>query len=82
MKKRWDSPGEVASRILHLRKEIFELNEEQFGKKLGVSRRTVTAWEALKGQHISPKWLDKISETFGVSLDWLLKGQGDALPGQ
>ena len=82
MKQRWDSPGEVASRILHLRNEILALSEEQFGKKLGVSRRTVTAWETLKGQRISTKWLDKISETFGVSLDWLAKGQGDALPGQ
>jgi len=82
LKQRRDSLIEIASRIVHLREEILALNEEQFGKKLGVSRRTVTAWETLKGQRISTKWLHKMSETFGVSLDWLVKGQGDALPGQ
>ena len=82
VKQRRDSLQEIASRILFLRKEILALDEEQFGKKLRVSRRTVTAWEALKGQHISTKWLDEISKTFGVSLDWLLKGQGDALRAQ
>ena len=82
LKQRRDSLIEIASRIVHLCEEILALNEEQFGKKLGVSRRTVTAWETLKGQRISTKWLHKMSETFGVSLEWLLKGQGDALPGQ
>jgi transcriptional regulator with XRE-family HTH domain len=81
LRQRRDSLVEIARRILHLRKEILALNEEQFGKKLGVSRRTVTAWETLKGQRISTKWLHKISKTFGVSLDWLLQGQGDVLPG-
>lgn len=61
----------ISDKILNLRKER-ELSQEAFAEMLGVSRQSVSRWES--GAAVPD--IDKIlllSETFGVSTDYLLK---------
>lgn len=68
----------IAEKILKLRKEK-GLSQEAFAEKLGVSRQSVSKWEA----NGSLPDIDKIiamSELFGVSTDYLLKDEADSQP--
>lgn len=62
----------IADRILELRK-VKGISQEELADKIGISRQAVSKWES--GQSIPD--LDKIialSEYFGVTTDFLLKG--------
>ena len=50
------------------------LSQEAFAAMLGVSRQSVSKWEADKAYPEIDK-LAAISEKFGVSCDWLITGQ-------
>ncbi len=68
----------TADKILKLRKDA-GMSQEIFAEKLGVSRQSVSKWES----GVSVPETDKIiaiSEMFGVSTDYLLKGEDDASP--
>jgi len=60
-------------RIRHVRK-LQELSQEKFAEALQTSRGAVGNWELGKG--IKHENLAQISEKFGVSLDWLSRGEG------
>jgi len=62
---------EIGRRIRALRG--FDLNQKEFGKKLGISQSMVSRLE--KGEIPSIELLIKISEVFGRSTDWILKGK-------
>ncbi|MGV3061360.1 helix-turn-helix transcriptional regulator [Streptococcus hyovaginalis] len=51
----------------------YKLNQEQFGKSIGVSKQTVSSWEK-DVYRIKPKNLLKIYEVYGVSSSDLLGG--------
>ncbi len=61
---------EIGKRIRMLRG--FELNQKEFGKKLGISQSMVSRLE--KGEIPSIHLLLKISNTCGKTTDWILKG--------
>jgi phage repressor protein C with HTH and peptisase S24 domain len=50
-----------------------ELERDEFGRRIGVSARTVQRWE-LEGGHPKGSELAKIAEVFGVDLHWLITG--------
>lgn len=56
------------------------LTQGQFAEKIKVDQSTVQVWE---GKNKVPKGdiLKRIREAFGVSIDWLLTGEGDPYPG-
>ncbi len=60
-------------RIQKLRTDA-SLSQEAFASMLGVSRQSVSKWEADKAYPEVDK-LAVISEKFGVSCDWLITGQ-------
>ena len=62
---------EIGRRIRILRG--FDLNQKEFGKKLGISQSMVSRLE--KGEIPSVELLIKMSEVFGKSTDWILKGK-------
>ena len=62
---------EIGKRIRMLRG--FDLNQKEFGKKLGISQSMVSRLE--KGEIPSVELLIKMSEVFGKSTDWILKGK-------
>lgn len=67
---------EIPQRIQESRKKK-GISQEQLAEVLGVSRQAVSKWES--GQAMPE--LDKVigmSEYFGVSTDWLLRGVGPA----
>lgn len=51
----------------------YKLNQEQFGKSIGVSKQTVSSWEK-DVYKIKSKNLLKIYEVYGVSSSDLLGG--------
>jgi len=63
---------EIGRRIRMLRG--FDLNQKEFGNKLGISQSMVSRLE--KGEIPSVELLIKLSEVFGKSTDWILKGKG------
>jgi transcriptional regulator with XRE-family HTH domain len=74
MSRKKDSQGskaEIGRRIRQLRG--FEMTQQQFGEKLGISLSMVSKLE--KGEIPSVELLLKISETFQKSTDWILKGR-------
>lgn len=63
----------ISKRIKILRKTK-EINQEELGKILNISRRSVSAIE--NGEtDLSTKQLEKLSEFFNVSTDYLIKGK-------
>lgn len=68
----------IADKILKLRKEQ-GLSQEAFAEKLGVSRQSVSKWESGTAVPDTEKIL-AMSELFGVSTDYLLKGEEAPVP--
>lgn len=67
--------ADISERIKKLRKEK-GLNQEEFGKILEISRRSVSAME--NGEtDLSTKQIKDISKFFNVSTDYLLFGMED-----
>lgn len=62
---------EIGRRIRELRG--FEMNQKEFGKLLGINQSMVSRLE--KGEIPTVEILLKISETFGKTTDWILKGK-------
>jgi transcriptional regulator with XRE-family HTH domain len=62
-----------SERIVFCRKKAM-LSQEELAGKLGVSRQAVSKWET--GESIPDmNNLAALAEIFGVSLDWLIKGE-------
>ena len=64
----------IDKRIKEIRKEARQTQEE-FGKKIGYSKRQVYCVESGK-VNPSRQYLRKIATTFSVNFDWLLTGKG------
>lgn len=64
--------NEIGRRIRQLRG--FDMNQGEFGKKLGISQSMVSRLE--KGEIPSVELLLKISEMCKKPTDWILKGEG------
>ncbi len=55
------------------------LSQVKFAEKIGLAQRTIANYE--NGDNIpNAEVVTRISDIFGVSLDWLLKGQGAIHP--
>jgi len=67
--------GNIHERLKCLRKTL-GLSQEEFGKRIGKSLRTIQYWEAGTVQ-IPDTALKLISQIFGVSYEWLKTGQGE-----
>jgi len=67
--------GNIYERLKYLRKTL-GLSQEEFGKRIGKSLRTIQYWEAGTVQ-IPDTALKLISSTFNVSYNWLKTGQGE-----
>ena len=63
--------NEIGRRIRELRG--FGMNQQEFGKKLGISQSMVSRLE--KGEIPSVELLLRISEVFKKPTDWILKGE-------
>ncbi|MCR4782558.1 MAG: helix-turn-helix domain-containing protein, partial [Lachnospiraceae bacterium] len=63
---------ELGNRIKELRK-VQNINQDELAEKLFVSRQTISNWENDKSYPDIQSVL-LLSETFGVSVDQLLKG--------
>lgn len=67
--------GSTEKRLLELRKGL-ELNQEQIADKLGITK---SYWSALErgARKPSSKLIKELVSTFGVSIDWLISGEGN-----
>jgi transcriptional regulator with XRE-family HTH domain len=63
----------IGIRIEYLREKIFNLSQEEFAKKLGVSQRTISGME---NSEVSAKNILKL-ESLGVNRFWLETGEGN-----
>ena len=62
----------IAERILALRKSK-GMSQEQLAESVGVSRQAVSKWESEQASP-DPEKIITLSEVFGVTTDYLLKG--------
>jgi len=53
-------------------------NESELAKALEITSQSVS--QAKKKDHIPPQWFAKISQSYGVTLDWLLHGHEASSP--
>ncbi len=67
--------GNIHERLKYLRKTL-GLSQEEFGKRIGKSLRTIQYWEA-GTVHVPDTALKLISQVFSVSYNWLKTGQGE-----
>jgi phage repressor protein C with HTH and peptisase S24 domain len=74
IKNRWGLM-DIGERIRHIRK-LLGLTQKEFAQQIGITQGFLTNVE--KGRYQpSEKVLRLISQTFGVSLEWLKTGQGE-----
>lgn len=66
----------LADRIFYVRETVLGLRQEELAARLGVSRGAVCNWE--RGGGISPKNLKALASIARATLDWLMKGAGEA----
>ena len=65
----------MKNRIKHIRKH-FNLNQEDFGKRIGAKQSTVTAYEC--GNRVPMDvTITSICREFGVNEEWLRTGKGE-----
>lgn len=62
-------------RVKTLRK-VLQLNQTEFGKKIGITMRAVQKWENGKSKPQNST-LKSLINTFNVNPDWLLNGNGE-----
>ena len=65
----------INHRIKNLRKHL-SMNQNEFGSKIGLSQRAVS-WMEKEGNTVIPQNIKIICDTFNVSEDWLLNGEGE-----
>lgn len=65
----------INHRIKSLRKYL-SMNQNEFGSKIGLSQRAVS-WMEKEGNTVIPQNIKIICDTFNVSEDWLLNGEGE-----
>ena len=65
----------INHRIKSLRKHL-SMNQNEFGSKIGLSQRAVS-WMEKEGNTVIPQNIKIICDTFNVSENWLLNGEGD-----
>ena len=71
----------LGERIRHLRTDILGIDRQvDFAERLGVTRGAVGNWEVGKGCKRAN--LDRIAETFQISLIWLTTGTGTPIAKQ
>lgn len=66
---------DVGDRIRQVRTSR-DMTQDAFGAELGLTRGAVSNWESGKG--IGRENLEQIAAKFGVSIDWLVRGDGPA----
>ena len=57
---------------IHNKRREFDLTLEELGKKLGVQKSAISKWEKGEVVNIKREYIDKMSEIFGVSPQWLM----------
>ena len=67
-------------RVKTLRK-VLQLNQTEFGKKIGITMRAVQKWENGESKPQNST-LKSLINTFHVNLDWLLNGTGEMFIGE
>ena len=65
----------INHRIKSLRKHL-SMNQNEFGSKIGLSQRAVS-WMEKEGNTVIPQNIKIICDTFNVSENWLLNGEGE-----
>jgi phage repressor protein C with HTH and peptisase S24 domain len=68
----------VVGEQLKLLRRHFGISQTAIAKILGIKQTAVSAWEGGRNEPTTPTLL-KIANTYGVSADWLLTGQGPML---
>lgn len=66
----------IGQRVLHLRKNVLKLNQDEFSKRLNISRSLISNLE--KGErNVTDRTVADICREFDVSEQWLRHGTGD-----
>nr|UVN04778.1 MAG: helix-turn-helix domain protein [Bacteriophage sp.] len=65
----------IGDRIIEIRKEE-NLSQEEFGKKIGLSRSIIGCYEK-NIRNVSDRTIRDICSNFNVNEDWLRTGNGD-----
>ena len=65
----------INHRIKSLRNHL-SMNQNEFGSKIGLSQRAVS-WMEKEGNTVIPQNIKIICDTFNVSENWLLNGEGE-----
>ncbi len=66
---------ETLAERIRSRRVLFWMSQDEFARRVGVSRRQVLHWEK-EGDIPSGESLKRICEVLEVSADWLITGQG------
>ncbi|MBF0187395.1 MAG: helix-turn-helix transcriptional regulator [Magnetococcales bacterium] len=64
----------IGERLKHIRNER-GLTQDQLAQKAGIARQTIMAIE--RGQTQEPRKVLPLCQALGISLEWLLNGEGD-----
>ena len=65
--------GEIGQRIRQARHEA-GMSQKELGALVGVSERSIAAWELGEGAKAPYAWMDQLENFLGVSAAWLIRG--------
>lgn len=68
----------MKERIKKIRKEILQLNQTEFGERLGVRQTTVAGWES-GTRNITESTINLICSTYNIKKEYLKNGTGEPL---
>ena len=68
----------MQERIKYLRKDVLDMTQTDFGKRIGIAGTTVTGWEK-RGMNPSESAIKMICKEFNVNLLWLKEGVGEMM---
>ena len=66
---------QLGKRIRSKREEL-GLTAEDLGRKLGVTKSTISKWERAEVEHIKRSYINEMSEIFNCSPEWLMGFDG------
>jgi transcriptional regulator with XRE-family HTH domain len=65
--------AEIGARIRQARHEA-GMTQKELGALVGVSERSVAAWELGEGAKAPYAWMDQLERFLGISAAWLIRG--------
>lgn len=79
IEKRWSIIETIGERLKYLRKDVLDLGQIEFGKKLNLNSNSIVSQLETGTRNVTDRTILDICREFNVNEHWLRTGEGDIL---